>query len=98
MQIKIEQAFKLSLIALLTALASFCVVSKATSEWKDTNLLAVVSDARHFSQFFHVKPFVHYLLLIAIAVFLGVSASRPLLSYLRRLLNSLVLMRNIPGT
>jgi hypothetical protein len=92
MQIKIEQAFKLSLIALLTALASFCVISKATSEWTETNILAVASDARHFSQFFHVKPFVHYLFLIAIAVFLGVSASRPLLSYLRRLLNSLLLM------
>jgi hypothetical protein len=92
MQIKIEQRFKIFLTALLTGIVAYCAVSKATFEWKEPNILAVALDARLFSQFFKVNPFIHYSLLTTIAVLLGISVSRTLICYLQRLLNSLKLM------
>lgn len=89
---KFDQYFKLFLIALLTGILSFCAISKVTSEWTETNILAVATDARYFSQVFHVKPWLHYFLLSTIALIFGLSAFKPILGYLRRLLNSFIVI------
>lgn len=88
MQKNIKQSFKLLLFALLSGISSFCAASKATLEWNETNILAVATDTRFFSDFFHVQPYVHHILLVTIALIFGVSASKHFLCYLRRLLNS----------